>query len=94
MLSAATGQCELTSWLLGAGADPGLKDQSDHHALLYALEQHAFACAQRLLQHDPQLARLPGPGGRTPAQVVAQMLATAGSPALSAGPEQLQALML
>lgn len=92
-LSAATEQCELTSWLLTAGADPGMKDAAQSHALLYALEQHALGCAQCLIEHDPQLALLPGPGGRTPAMVVAQMWATAECAAMRAGPAQLLAVL-
>jgi ankyrin repeat protein len=93
MLCAATAQSELTVWLLAHGADATLRDRSRNHALLHALEQHAMDCARVLIEHDPRLAHLAGQGGCTPFMAVAQMLATAGSAALRAGPEQLRALM-
>jgi ankyrin repeat protein len=93
MLAAATEQSELLGWLLAHGADASLRDHGRNHALLHALEQRALECARVLLEHDPRLAHLPGQGGRTAAMVVAQMLATAASAALRAGPEQLQTLM-
>jgi ankyrin repeat protein len=93
MLCAATAQSELTVWLLTHGADATLRDRSRNHALLHALEQHALDCARVLIEHNPRLAHLAGGGGRTPFMAVSQMLATAGTAALRAGPEQLRAQM-
>lgn len=93
MLCAATGHAPLVGWLLEHGADATLCDHSGRHALLYALEQHALECVERLLKHNPALAQLPGPGGCTPAQRAAQLLAE-GAPALASGREQLRRLMV
>jgi ankyrin repeat protein len=72
MLSAATAQAGLTSWLLAQGADPAARDEAGDHALLHALERHAAECARILMDHEPRLLHLAGRGGRVAALLLAQ----------------------